>query len=369
MQIISDTKDPLATAVRRETYRQFHRSADYWGGLKHSRILLTGCSGLFGLWILDLIDVANRELGLDIQAGVLTRSRYQLLVRYPHLKQMSGLTPIEGDVRSFSIAGFTPTHLIHGATTSAAETYGGETPIRKFDTLVSGTRHLFTLLPKGEIRSALFLSSGAVYGPPPGDSADILESMPTAPLPGDTTAALGHAKRAAEFLCNAYADELSIPLRVARCFAFSGAGVPMDLHYALGDFVRQALIGNEIVVKGDGKAVRSYLHLGDMAIWLLRLLTDEDFSKPRTVNVGSSKGLSIRDLAHAVAKTVGSGAKVSVKGENDYSVGNPVRSCYVPSTKLAKLYGLDEWTSLDDSLQNMINAAAYPSKKYKIKNK
>lgn len=353
----ADLKDPLASAVRAETLRQFHRSAGYWGELKNSRVLMTGCSGLFGLWLLDLIEVANRELGLEMQAGVLTRNRQQFFNRYPHFQKMSGLTLIEGDIRSFSISDFTPTHLIHGATTSAAETYSGETPIRKFDTLVAGTQHLFSLLPKGEIRSALFLSSGAVYGPPPNDSAEIHESMPVAPLPDDTTAALGHAKRAAEFLCNAYSEELSIPLRVARCFAFSGAGVPLDLHYALGDFVRQALSKGEIVVNGDGKAIRSYLHLGDMAIWLMRLLTDEDLSKPRTVNVGSPEGISIRDLAHAVIQVVGTGGEVVVKGEKDYSIGNPVRSVYVPSTELAKLYGLSNWTSLSASLEGMVAAA------------
>jgi nucleoside-diphosphate-sugar epimerase len=120
--------------------------------------------------------------------------------------------------------------------------------------------------------------------------------------------------------------------------------------------VRQALSKPEVVVHGDGKAIRSYLHLGDMAILLMRLLTDEDLSKPLTVTVGTSEGITIRTLAQTVIQVVGTAGKVVVKGENDYSIGNPVRSVYVPSTKLAKIYVPSNWTSLSASLESMVAA-------------
>lgn len=357
----TSSAEALSTAVRTENLRQFEKSLTFWRGLENARILMTGCSGLFGLWLLDLIDVANHELGVNIRAGVLSRDKNRFLQRYPHLQKMEGLTPIEGDVRNFVAREFDPTHLIHGATTSAAETFKGEPPWQKFDTLVSGTNHVFSQLPRGMVRSALFLSSGAVYGPPPADLAQIPETMSSAPDTGDLVAALGNAKRAAEFLCHAHAADLSIPIRVARCFSFSGAGVPTDLHYALGDFVRQALNGKEIVVNGDGKAVRSYLHLGDMAIWLIRLLGDEDRTKPNVINVGSSDGISIRELAQEISGLFKTPLQVIVKGDTDYSIGNPVRSQYVPCIKLANSYGLEPWTKLRQSLENMLQGLGQKS--------
>jgi UDP-glucuronate decarboxylase len=354
-----NTSEFVSKAVRDETLRQFELSLPHWHNLKSSRILMTGCSGLFGLWLLDLVTVANRELGMGIQVGVLTRSAARFYERFSHLEKTPGLTLIEGDVRTFELKGFEPTHLIHGATTSAAETFRGEGPLQKFDTLVSGTNRVFLQLPRGSVKAALFLSSGAVYGPPPVDTEGIKESQLIAPLPEDVTAALGHAKRAAEFLCHAHAANQRIPLRVARCFAFSGAGIPLDLHYALGDFIRQASNSNEIVIKGDGLAIRSYMHLGDLAIWLICLLSNEDRSKPAVVNVGSPRSISIRDLASEVSTLFESRAKIIIKGKEDYSVGNPIRSKYVPCTKLANSYGLRDWTPLRHSLKNMIAGSGF----------
>jgi len=348
------TKDSLARTVREETRRLFSNSLPYWHGLESARILMTGCSGLFGLWLLDLLRCANEELNLDIQAGVLTRHAGTFYSRYPHLQHMDGLTAIEGDIRSFVLGKFQPTHLIHGATTSAHETFNGESPLRKFDTLVDGTRHLFSLMPYGSIRAGLFLSSGAYYGKVTEGAVCIAESHAIAPLPQDLDSALGHAKRAAEFLCHANADELNIPLRVARCFSFSGAGLPLDLHYAVGDFVQQALNSQTVEVKGDGTAVRSYLHLGDLAIWLVALLSCPDRDKAMVVNVGSPKGLPIRQLAELVCALSPRRPRVVVKGASDYAVGNPVRSIYVPSTACALEYGLLDWTPLYHSIKTMI---------------
>ena len=345
----------IAKAVRADNFRQLTRATPHLLRLKGSRILMTGCSGLFGLWLLDLIDLGNRELGCDIQPVVLTRNSSQFAQRHPHLVGMPGLIVKAADIRSFKVGRIHPTHLIHAATTSAAETFSGVGPLDKFDTLVLGTRNLLSQFPRGcSLRSALFLSSGVVYGALPAGAALIREDFDCAPLPSDIAAALGHAKRAAEFLCHGFAAERDVSLRVARCFAFSGAGLPVGLHYALGDFMHQAIMGQPIVVKGDGTAMRSYMHLGDMAIWLLCLLADPERSRPVTVNVGSPQGMTIQELADEVSNCFVPKCGVIVLGGANYSVGNVVRARYVPDTKRASEFGLENWTPFRVSLENML---------------
>ena len=349
--------EALARVVRAETVRLFPKSMPYWSELAGARILMTGCSGLFGLWLLELFDRANSELGLGIRVAILTRQTRNFFERYPQFSRMHGLEVIEGDVRGFKLGAFQPTHLIHGATTSASETFEGASPLQKFDTLVSGTNHVFSLLPKGGVRSALFLSSGVVYGTLPNGLDRYPEDFTSAPQPEDISAGLGHAKRAAEFLCHAHASTLEIPIRVARCFSFSGAGVPLDLHYAIGDFVRQSLVGSSIEITGDGSAVRSYLHLADLATWLVALLGDPDRSKPGVLNVGSPRGVSIRQLAETVAAALTPSPSVVIKGLADYAVGNPVRRRYVPNTSSALAYDLSDWTPIEHSLQTMLQTS------------
>lgn len=343
----------LAKVVRKETKRLFHKSIPYWTPLKGAHVLMTGCSGPFGLWLLGLIDYANQELDLKMRTCVLTRNAGKFFANYPHLEFMGGLQTIEDDVRSFKLGAFNPSHVVHGATTSASETYLGAKSLERFDTLVSGTQRVFSVLPSSSVRSVLFLSSGVVYGALPEEMTTIPEHHSIAPYPHDISSALGHAKRAAEFLCHAHASELGISLRVARCFSFSGAGLPLDLHYAIGDFVRQAKFKGAIEIMGTGEALRSYLHFSDLAIWLIALLSDEDRSKPPTVNVGSSQSISIFDLAKTVGNRTQKPIKVSVLGAKDYAVGNPVRNIYVPNTTLSSAFGLEQWTSLETSIDTM----------------
>jgi len=348
----------LANVVREETKRLFPKSIPYWTPLKGAQVLMTGCSGPFGLWLLALIEYANQELDLKIRTCVLTRRMTKFFANYPHLEFMDGLQIIEDDVRSFKLGAFRPSHVIHGATTSASETYLGAKSLEKFNTLVSGTQRVFTVLPSGSVRSVLFLSSGVVYGTLPEGIKTIPEHYSIAPYPDDISSTLGHAKRAAEFLCHAHASEMGITVRVARCFSFSGAGLPLDLHYAIGDFVRQANFRGAIKILGSGAAMRSYLHFADLAIWLIAMLTDEDKSKPSTVNVGSSQSISIFDLAKTVANRSTRPIQISVMRGNDYAVGNPVRNTYVPDTGLAVAYGLEQWTSLETSIDTMFQSVS-----------
>ena len=55
----------------------FERLRDkiYWSGLDGCSILLTGATGFFGLWLIELFDWLRRKNGVDIKLYVLTRNR------------------------------------------------------------------------------------------------------------------------------------------------------------------------------------------------------------------------------------------------------------------------------------------------------
>jgi dTDP-glucose 4,6-dehydratase len=82
---------------------------------------------------------------------------------------------------------------------------------------------------------------------------------------------------------------------VARCYSFVGPNLPLDGQFAIGNFIRDGLAGGPIRVKGNGKAIRSYLYETDMARWLWSLL-----DKDGIYEVGSPFGFS----THAVARMV-----------------------------------------------------------------
>ena len=87
------------------------------------------------------------------------------------------------------------------------------------------------------------------------------------------------------------------------------------------------LQGKDIVIAGDGKAVRSYMHAADMVICCLAILVHGRHGTP--YNVGSEQPVSIRDLAEMVSAASGKGLPVHILGQ---AAGGNAPEEYVPDT-------------------------------------
>lgn len=304
-----------------------------WEALRGKSLFITGGTGFFGQWLLATLMLANQLQGLDLRVAVLSRRPQRFLLAAPWFAACPGLSLVEGDVRDFAFPARHYDFIVHGATTSAEETYRGEPPLRKFDTLVQGTRHVLDFARHCGAGRMLFLSSGAAYGSPPADGSPIAEDYVGQLALDDTTTALAQAKRAAEFLCHCHAEESGLSLSIARCFAFVGPLLPLDLHYAVGNFLAQARRGEGIVIKGDGSDRRSYMYPTDLIPWLLAIL--QRGASRRVYNVGSDQAVSIRELAQLASEAGGGRSPVRVLGQGKVDVGNIARSSYVPSVERA----------------------------------
>jgi dTDP-glucose 4,6-dehydratase len=144
------------------------------------------------------------------------------------------------------------------------------------------------------------------------------------------SSAYGEGKRAAEMLCALYAQQHGIEVKIARCFAFVGPYLPLDTHFAIGNFIRDSMAGESIEIKGDGTPFRSYLYASDLAVWLWTILLNGKSCYP--YNVGSDEDLSIAALARTVAGLTEPRVSVTVAREADPK--NPVER-YVPNVSRA----------------------------------
>jgi len=303
--------------------------------LKGKRLLITGGSGFFGKNLCEQLNFINSKFNLGMTIYSLGRNKII----------QDGVIFVQHDVsRPFSFD-LEIDYLIHAAT----PVVGNEDFHQTMEIIVNGTKNTLDFAFKAGCKKFLLVSSGAVYGEQPQDVLSLTETTtPNGPY-YDQLSAYATGKRISEMLALNWSNQFQKNLTIARCFAFSGKYLPLDKHLAIGNFVGDALRGQEINIKGDGTAQRTYMDSEDLVEWLMTILLRGD--NQNIYNVGSDQIVTMKELAELIAREV-PGTRVNIQNLQSTS---GKRSRYIPSIKKAQdQLNLEIRTSLEESLKKMI---------------
>lgn len=299
-----------------------------------NKVLLTGGTGFFGKSLLDAWRTASPKPCDELV--ILSRDPETFRRRHPEFAPLPGVRFLAGDIRTFQLHAEPFDAIIHAATPASLTVPDAEMT----SIIVDGTRRVIEEARRSGVRRILLTSSGAVYGPQPPDCFGIAEDAPPAPV-----TAYGQGKLAAEKLLL----ESGIPTVIARCFAFVGRYLPLDIHFAAGNFLRNRLNQEPIVIQGDGRPYRSYLAASDLVRQLWTLL--EHGRAGEAYNVGSEHAVAIRELAEIIAVLEEPHLPVRIAGR--HQAGPPPR--YVPSTaKYRAEFGNGETMNLETALRETL---------------
>ena len=336
---------PSDALIAEDTTHILDRLEPVFNELKGARLFLTGGTGFIGRWLLQVIKTANAERGADISVTVLTRDLAAFSAKFPAFFYGKGLQFLTGDVTHEQKPLGEFSHLIHAATEASAE-LNANMPNKMFETAVWGTQNMLDFATRAGVERVLFLSSGAVYGQQPWELTHVPETWTGAPDCTNPVNTYAEAKRAAEMLCAIYGKQFQQQITTARIFGLLGPFLRLDIHFAVGNFIRDALAGRKIVVKGNGRPYRSMLYTSDLVVWLFTLLVRGRAGT--SYNVGSEQGISIADLAELVATTLGNaGFEILGAADAGWNLGR-----YVPDTKLiTSELNLSREVSLQDAIQ------------------
>jgi nucleoside-diphosphate-sugar epimerase len=279
----------------------FERTAGLWPALDGERIFITGGTGFVGKWLLETLLHSTAQAGIELRVTALTRSLERLETASPHLANSPRIDWVEGDVRDFAFPTGNHRFVIHAAT----DVLDVSSQLEVFNTCVEGTRRVLDFAAAVGCKTLLLTSSGAVYGRQPPDVPRVAETAPGLADPADARSAYGLGKLCSEWLVREQGAAVGIDARIARCFAFIGPYLALDRHFAIGNFIRDAMAGRCIEIKGDGTPLRSYLYAADLAVWLWHILLA---APPRSIyNVGSADGRPLGEIAGIVAGVLSPG--------------------------------------------------------------
>jgi dTDP-glucose 4,6-dehydratase len=295
------------------------------------KLLITGGTGFFGKALLRYWRENSKVLANYDSIILLSRNAEKFVKEYSYLLFDKRIKILNGDVLDIKSLpnNEVVTHIIHAATDS---TNGPKLePLDRYRQIVLGTENLLEFAVRKQVKKFMLVSSGGVYGPQPQDMMQIPESYCGMPDPLDPNATYSVGKRVAEHLCALYCAKYGLEYVIARGFAFVGQDLPLDVHFAIGNFIRDAIYSEEIIVKGSGMPVRSYLHQDDLAEWLMVML---EKGKPGAAyNLGSDEAITILELAYLVRDLISPRKRVIIKGEID--VINK-KDRYIPSLEKLK---------------------------------
>jgi GDP-L-fucose synthase len=202
---------------------------------------------------------------------------------------------------------------------------------------------------KAEVERFLVVSSACVY---PRDCAiPTPESEGTRGVPEKTNEGYGWAKRMAEYLGQAYAEEYGMQVAIARPYNAYGPRDHFDPErsHVIAALVKRVCDGESpLKVWGDGSTTRSFLYVEDFARGLLEVA--EKYPKADPLNIGADDEISVKDLAELILKLAGSRAKLLFDASKPS--GQPRRRCDV--TKAKNALGFQALVALPEGLAKTI---------------
>ena len=158
-----------------------------------------------------------------------------------------------------------------------------------------GIKNLLDYAKENKVERVLYVSSGEVYGKTEEELTeeasgyvDMLNPRSCYPI----------SKRASETLCISYMKEYDVDVVIARpCHIFGKPGEKDNRVFA--QFIRNIENNEDIVLKSEGKDIRSYCYINDCVKALFKILLEG--KKGEAYNI-SSEAISIKELAEIVAK-------------------------------------------------------------------
>ena len=323
----------------------YNHTTNIWDDIRDKSIFITGATGFFGRWLLESFLYVNNKLSLNAKIVALSRDPDVFLQQYPFYKSETSIRFIKGDVQNFDFPLGDFQFIVHAATDADAK-LNSEDPLLMLDTITAGTMRILDFAKMQPLKSFLLTSSGAVYGKQPADVVHIKEHEGFFIDINNPASAYAEGKRIAELYCSIYHKQYNLPVKIARCFAFVGPYLPLDKHFAKGNFILNGLNNEDIIVKGDGSPYRSYLYAADLTIWLWTILLKGKENVP--YNVGSDFSLTIKDTAKAVAESFNNSINYQIIGK---PTNLPVQR-YVPDICRANTQlGLKVKINLDDAIK------------------
>lgn len=313
------------------------------------RYLITGGAGFVGSHLVDALLLRGHE------ALVLDDLSTGRLENLEHVMASGGVELVQGSVLDFDVVDRCVRDadaVVHLASVVGVKLIV-DRPLDSLRCNVLGTETVLSAAVRHR-RKLLFASTSEVYGKT-NDNALREDADRVVGSPFKARWSYCTAKTFGEALAHAYHRECDAEMIVVRLFNAVGPRQADSYGMVLPRFVRQALLGEDLTVYGNGTQTRCFTHVLD-TVHAIQLLLETDEAVGRPFNVGSETEVPIVELARRVIERTGGRSRVNlVSYEDAYGEGFEELGRRRPdTTALRKLTGWQPTRTIDDAIDDVI---------------
>jgi len=309
------------------------------------RVLVTGATGMVGSWLVkDLL-----APGADVVCLVLDADPQSELYRSG---SVSRTTVVNGRLECFSDV----ERAINAHETDTVFHLGAQTivgtarrdPLGTFEANIRGTYHLLEACRRhaGLVKRIVVASSDKAYGTQP--RLPYVEGMP---LEGREPYEV--SKSCTDLLAQGYFHAYRLPVAILRCGNIYGGG---DLNWSriVPGTIRSFLRGERPVIRSDGRFVRDYLYVKDVAEAYLAVADRMGDKKVagEAFNFSPQKALTVLEIVTAIARIMGT---ERLKPVIQNSAKGEIHDQYLSAAKARRVLGWRPAYPLRDGLAETID--------------
>ena len=260
--------------------------------LKGKSILITGATGLLGVHLIDVL----MNLG-GVRVYAVGRNKEKAKERLGEYFNSPLFSFIEQDVCCPFDEDLKVDYIIPGASNTHPMAYS-EYPIETIMINVKGAEHALNFAVKCNA-TVLYLSSVEIYGNAHGKEA-FKEDYTGALNLSTSRSCYTESKRVAEALCQSYISERGVDVKIVRLSRIFGPTMLNNDSKASSQFIKKAILNEDIVLKSRGGQYFSYTYISDAVAALLYVMLHGECGQ--VYNISSEKcNVYLRDFAQMCA--------------------------------------------------------------------